>query len=59
MRLPSLNLKSRALQRLPIGYANEVRPSTQGRVLLTIKQREYAQCETTISSSGVVIPHER
>ena len=42
MRLPSLNKRSRRLQRLMVGYATEVNLDGHGRVLLSRELREFA-----------------
>lgn len=53
MKLPSFDKKSRALQRLLIGYANDVELDSQGRVLLTSEQREYAHLDKRAALVGV------
>lgn len=42
MSLPSLNDRSRRLQRLMVGHATEIDLDGQGRLLLTSELREYA-----------------
>jgi MraZ protein len=45
VRLPSLNERTRDLQRLMVGYATEIDMDGHGRVLLTRELREYADLE--------------
>jgi len=42
MRLPSLNKRSRRLQRLMVGHATEVNLDGHGRILLSRELREFA-----------------
>lgn len=42
------------LQRLVIGYANEVEPDAQGRVLLTPAQRRFATLDKRVALVGMV-----
>ena len=42
MRLPSLNRKSRRLQRLMVGYASELDLDSHGRILIPRELREFA-----------------
>ncbi len=42
VKLPSLNRKSRNLQRLMLGYATEVELDGQGRILVSKELREFA-----------------
>ncbi len=42
IELPSLNKQARLLQRLYIGYATELEMDAQGRILLPVMLREYA-----------------
>jgi MraZ protein len=51
MRLPSLNRKSRRLQRLMVGYASELDLDSHGRMLLPPKLREFAG----LTRQGVLI----
>lgn len=53
MSLPSFDPTSRAMQRLLIGYANDVELDSQGRVLLTSEQREYANLDKRAALVGV------
>ncbi|MBK5968239.1 division/cell wall cluster transcriptional repressor MraZ [Thiorhodovibrio winogradskyi] len=53
MSLPSFDQQSRALQRLLIGYANEVEIDSQGRVMVTSEQRDYAQLDKRAALVGV------
>lgn len=53
MGLPSFDPQSRAMQRLLIGYANDVEIDSQGRVLLTSEQREYANLDKRAALVGV------
>ncbi len=53
MKLPSFDPPSRALQRLLIGYANEVEPDAQGRVPLTGEQRDYAGLDKRVALVGI------
>lgn len=53
MSLPSFDQKSRAVQRLLIGYANDVEIDSQGRVLLTSEQRDYAKLDKRVALVGV------
>jgi len=52
--LPAFAPQTRALQRLLIGFANEVEMDAQGRVLLTPSQREYAQIDKRAVMVGQV-----
>lgn len=45
MRLPSLNRKSRRLQRLMVGYASEVDLDGHGRILVPRELREFASLD--------------
>jgi len=45
MRLPSLDKKSRRLQRLMVGHATEVEVDGHGRILLSRELREFAGLE--------------
>lgn len=45
MRLPTLNEKTRRLQRLMVGHASEVELDGHGRLLLPPKLREFAHLE--------------
>jgi len=45
MRLPSLNRKSRRLQRLMVGYASELELDSHGRILVPRELREFASLE--------------
>jgi MraZ protein len=45
MRLPSLNKKSRRLQRLMVGYASEVDLDSHGRILIPRELREFASLD--------------
>ena len=45
MRLPSLNRKSRRLQRLMVGYAAEVDLDSHGRILIPRELREFASLD--------------
>ena len=45
MRLPSLNRKSRRLQRLMVGYASEVDLDSHGRILIPRELREFASLD--------------
>jgi MraZ protein len=51
--LPSFDSQSRALVRLLIGYANEVEPDAQGRIMLTPEQRDYAALDKRVALVGV------
>ncbi len=51
--LPSFDSQSRALVRLLIGYANEVEPDAQGRIMLTAEQRDYAALDKRVALVGV------
>jgi MraZ protein len=53
MTLPSFDARSRALQRLLIGYANDVEIDSQGRVMVTSEQREYANLDKRVALVGV------
>jgi len=50
--LPAFAKETRALQRLLIGYANEVEMDGQGRVLLTPAQRDYARLDKRVVLVG-------
>jgi MraZ protein len=43
MRLPSMNKKTRRLQRLMVGHATEVEIDGHGRILLSRELREFAE----------------
>jgi len=45
MRLPSLNRKSRRLQRLMVGYASELDLDSHGRILIPRELREFASLD--------------
>jgi MraZ protein len=45
MRLPSLNRKSRRLQRLMVGHASELEIDSHGRVLIPRELREFASLD--------------
>ena len=45
MRLPSLNRKSRRLQRLMVGYASELDLDSHGRILVPRELREFASLD--------------
>jgi MraZ protein len=51
--LPSFDAQSRALVRLLLGHANEVEPDTQGRIMLTPEQRDYASLDKRVALVGV------
>ncbi|EIC21900.1 division/cell wall cluster transcriptional repressor MraZ [Thiorhodovibrio frisius] len=53
MGLPSFDPTSRSMQRLLIGYANDVEIDTQGRVMVTSEQREYANLDKRVALVGV------
>ncbi|WP_408034163.1 division/cell wall cluster transcriptional repressor MraZ [Thiorhodovibrio winogradskyi] len=53
MKLPSFDPTSRSMQRLLIGYANDVEIDTQGRVMVTSEQREYANLDKRVALVGV------
>lgn len=53
MSLPSFDATSRSIQRLLIGYANDVEIDSQGRVMVTGEQREYANLDKRIALVGV------
>lgn len=50
--LPSLNKRTRQLQRLLIGYATECELDTQGRILLPGMLREFAKLDKKIVLIG-------
>ncbi|MBK5930906.1 division/cell wall cluster transcriptional repressor MraZ [Halochromatium salexigens] len=52
--MPAHLEETTALQRLLIGYANDVDMDAQGRVLLTPAQREFAALEKRVALVGMV-----
>jgi MraZ protein len=58
MRLPSLNERTRDLQRLMVGYATEIDMDAHGRVLLTRELREYADLDRQAMLVGQGIKFE-
>jgi len=53
LALPSLNRRSRRLQRLLIGHAHECQLDGQGRILLSTPLRRYANLHKTVVMVGV------
>ena len=52
VRLPSLQKRSREMQRIMLGYANEVEVDGAGRILLSRELREVAGLERTAMLIG-------
>jgi MraZ protein len=52
--MPAHLKETTALQRLLIGYANDVDMDAQGRVLLTPAQREFAALDKRVALVGMV-----
>ena len=52
VRLPSLNKQARRLQRLLIGHATEMELDSNGRILLPLPLREFAELDKHIVVSG-------
>lgn len=50
--LPNMNPRFRMLQRLLIGYATDLEPDANGRLLLPQKLREYAQLDKKVVLAG-------
>lgn len=53
LSLPSMNQQVRRLQRLLIGHASECQLDGQGRVLLTLPLRKYANLDRTVVLVGL------
>ena len=52
VRLPSLNKQARSLQRLLMGYATECELDSQGRILLPLPLRSFAELDKHIVMIG-------
>lgn len=52
VKLPSLNVEARKLQRLLIGHATEVELDSSGRILLPAPLREFAHLEKKVVLIG-------
>ncbi len=50
--LPALNASSRRLQRLMLGYASEIELDNNGRLLLPVALRDYAQLQKKLVLVG-------
>lgn len=52
MSMPSFNARARSLQRLLVGYAEDVEIDSAGRILLSLPLREFAGLEKHVMLVG-------